>query len=127
MPSASEQWLFNNTRIRSPSFRDVLPVDRRMSFMSNVTSTSNHRKSGRHCASCGLFYHLVCARLKKTESSSLRSWLYQRCLFPEHATLSSPQPSTTLSMNKHLLDERELPMDSPNCVDNADIVLRRIS
>ena len=30
-------------------------------------------------------------------------------------------------MNKHLLDERELPMDSPNCVDNADNVLKRIS
>ena len=30
-------------------------------------------------------------------------------------------------MNKHVLDERELPMDSPNCVDNADNVLKRIS
>ena len=73
------------------------------------------------------FYHLACARLKKAESSGLRMWLCQRCLFPEHATLSSPQPSTAPSMNQHLLDERELPMDSPNCVDNADNVLRRIS
>ena len=38
MSSASEQWLFNITWVRSPSFRDVLPVDRRMSFMSNVES-----------------------------------------------------------------------------------------
>ena len=30
-------------------------------------------------------------------------------------------------MNKHLLDERELPMNSPNCIDNADHVLKRIS
>ena len=86
---------------------------------------SNHRKSGRYCASCGIFYHLACARLKKAESSGLRTWLCQRCLFPEHATLSSPQPSTAPSMNKHLLDERELPMDSPNCY--ADNVLKRIS
>ena len=89
--------------------------------------TSNHRKSGRHCASCGIFYHLACARLKKVESSGLRTWLCQRCIFPEHATLSSPQPSTAPYMNQHLLDERELPMDSPNCVDNADNVLKRIS
>ena len=89
--------------------------------------TSNHRKSGRYCASCGLFYHLACARLKKAESSGLRTWLCQRRLFPEHATLSSPQPSTAPSMNQHLLDERELPMNSPNCVDNADNVLKRIS
>ena len=89
--------------------------------------TSNHRRSGRYCASCGLFYHLACARLKKAESSGLRTWLCQRCLFPEHATLSSPQPSTAPSMNQHLLDERELPMDSPNCVDKADNVLKRIS
>ena len=46
---------------------------------------------------------------------------------PEHATLSSPQSSTAPSMNQHLLDERELPMNSPNCVDNADNVLKRIS
>ena len=89
--------------------------------------TSNHRKSGRYCVSCGLFYHLACARLKKAESSGLRTWPCQRCLFSEHATLSSPQPSTAPSMNQHLLDERELPMDSPNCVDNADNVLKRIS
>ena len=89
--------------------------------------TSNHRKSGRYCASCGLFYHLACVRLKKAESSGLRTWLCQRCLFPEHATLSSPQPSTAPSMNQHLLDERELPMNSPNCVDNADNVLKKIS
>ena len=89
--------------------------------------TSNHHKSGRYCASCGLFYHISCARLKKAESSGLRTWLCQRCLFPEHATLSSPQPSTAPSMNQHLSDERELPMDSPNCVDNADNVLKRIS
>ena len=38
MPSASEQWLFNITWIRSPRFRDVLPVDRRMSFLPNVES-----------------------------------------------------------------------------------------
>ena len=89
--------------------------------------TSNHRKSGRYCVSCGLFYHLACTRLKKAESSGLRTWLFQRCLFPEHATLSSPRPSTAPSMNQHLLDERELPMNSPNCVDNADNVLKRIS
>ena len=88
--------------------------------------TSNHRKSGRYCASCDLFYHLACARLKKVESSGLRTWLCQRCLFPDHATLSSPRPSTAPSMNRHLL-ERELPMNSPNCVDNADNVLKRIS
>ena len=89
--------------------------------------TSNHRRSGRYCASCGLFYHLACARLKKAESSGLRTWLCQRCLFPEHATLSSPQSSTAPSTNQHLLDERELSMNSPNCVDNADNVLKRIS
>ena len=89
--------------------------------------TSNHRRSGRYCASCGLFHHLVCARLKKAESSGLRTWLCQRCLFPEHATLSSPQSSTAPSMNQHLLYERELPMNSPNCVDNADNILKRIS
>ena len=89
--------------------------------------TSNHCKSGRYCASCGLFYHLACARLMKAKSSGLCTWLCQRCLFPEHATLSSPQPSTAPSMNQHLPDERELPMDSPNCVDNADNVLKRIS
>ena len=88
--------------------------------------TSNHRKSGRYCASCGIFYHLACARLKKAESSGLRTWLCQRCLFPEHATLSSSQPSTAPSMNQHLSDEREL-LDSPNCVDNADNVLKRVS
>ena len=88
--------------------------------------TSNHRKSGRYCASCGIFCHRACASLKKTESSGLRSWLCQHCLFPEHASLSSPQPSTAPSMNKHLLDERELPIDSPNCVDNADNVQKRI-
>ena len=38
MPSASEQWLFNITWIRSTSFRDVLPVDRRMFFLPNVES-----------------------------------------------------------------------------------------
>ena len=89
--------------------------------------TSNHSKSGRYCASCGIFYHLACARLKKAESSGLRTWLCQRCLFPERAILSSPQLSTAPSMNKHLLDKREQPMDSPNCVDNADNVLKRIS
>ena len=89
--------------------------------------TSNHRKSGRYCASCGLFYHLACARVKKAESSGLRTWICQRCLFPEHATLSTQQPSTAPSMNQHLLDERELPMDSPNCVENADNILKRIS
>ena len=89
--------------------------------------TSNHRKSGRYCASCGLFYHLACARLKKAETSGLRTWLCQRCLFPEHATLSSLQSSIAPSMNQHLLDERELPMNSPNCVDNADNVPKRIS
>ena len=36
MPSASEQWLFNITWIRSPRFRDVLSVDLRMSFLSNA-------------------------------------------------------------------------------------------
>ena len=123
MPSASEKWLFNITLIRSSSFRDVLPVDRRMSFLPK----SNHRKSGRYCASYGLFYHLACARLKKAETSGPRTWFCQRCLFPEHATLSSPQSSTAPSMNQHLLDERELPMNSPNCVDNADNVLKRIS
>ena len=87
----------------------------------------NHCKSGRYCASCGILYHLACACLKKAETSGLRTWLCQHCLFPEHATLSSPQPSTAPSMNKHLLDERELLMDSPNCVDNADNVLKRIS
>ena len=30
-------------------------------------------------------------------------------------------------MNQHLLDKRKLPMNSPNCVDNADNVLKRIS
>ena len=89
--------------------------------------TSNHHKSGRYCASCGLFYNLAFARLKKTESSVLRTWLCQRCLFTKHATLSSPQLSTAPSMNKHLLDELELPMDSPNCVDNDDNVLKQIS
>ena len=89
--------------------------------------TSNHRKSGRYCASCGLFYHLACARLKKAESSGLRKWLCQCCLFPEHATLSSSQTSTAPSMSQHLSDEREQPMDSPNCVDNADNVLKTIS
>ena len=89
--------------------------------------TSNHCKSGRYCASCGIFYYLACTRLKKAESSGLRTRICQRCLFPEHATLSSPQPSTAPYMNKHLLDERELPMDSSNCVDNADNVLKRIS
>ena len=89
--------------------------------------TSNRRKSGRYCASCGVFYHLACARLKKAESSVLRTWLCQRCLFPEHATLSSSQPSTAPSMKQHLSDERELPMDSPKCVDIADNVLKRIS
>ena len=110
MPSASEQWLFNITWIRSTRFRDVCPS----------CQTSNHRKSGRYYASCGLFYHLACARLKKAESSGLRTWLCQRCLFPE-------QSSTAPSINQHLLDERELPMNSPNCVDNADNVLKRIS
>ena len=89
--------------------------------------TSNNSKSGRYCASCGLSYHLACVRLKKAESSGLRTWLCQRCLFPEHAAIYSPQPSTAPSMNKHLLDERELPIDFPNCVDNADNVLKRIS
>ena len=89
--------------------------------------TSNHSKSGRYCASCGIFYHLACPRLQKAESSGLRTWLCQRCLFTEHAILSSPQLSTAPSMNKHLLDKREQPMDSPNCVDNADNVLKRIS
>ena len=122
MPSACEQWLFNITWSARPvsetNFQstDVCPCQ-----------TSNHRKKGRYCASCGIFYHLACARLKKAESSGLRTWLCQRCLLPEHATLSSPQPSTAPSMNKHLLDERELPMDSPKCVDNADNVLKRIS
>ena len=64
---------------------------------------------------------------KKAESSGLRTWLCQRCLFPEHATLSSPHSSTAPSMNQHLLDERELSMNSPNCVDNTDNVLKRIS
>ena len=44
--------------------------------------TSNHRNSGRYCASCGIFYHLACARLKKAECSGFRTWLCQRCLFP---------------------------------------------
>ena len=86
--------------------------------------TSNHPKSDHNCASCGLFHHLACASFKKEESSSICTWLCQTCLFPEHATLFSPQPSTEPSMNKHLLDERELPMVSPNCVNN---VLKRIS
>ena len=89
--------------------------------------TSYHRKSCRYCASCGLFYHIACARLKKAESSSLRTWLCQRSLFSEHATLSSPQPSTAPSLNRHLPVERELPMHSPSCVDNSDNVLKRIS
>ena len=89
--------------------------------------TSNHRKSGCYCASCCLSYHLDCAHLKKAESSSIRTWLCQRCLFPEHASLTSAQPSAALFMNKHLPDERELPMNSPSCVDNADNVLKRIS
>ena len=77
------------------------------------SQTSNQRKSGRYFASCGLFYHLACARLKKAELSSLRTWLCQRCLFAKHATLSSPQSSKAPTMNKHLLDERQLPMNSP--------------
>ena len=121
MPSASEQWLFNITWIRSPRFRDVLPVDRRMS-LPNVESPQEWSL----LRIMWSFYHLACARLKKAESSGLRTWLCQRCLFPEHATLSSSQPSTAPSMNQHLSDEREL-LDSPNCVDNADNVLKRIS
>ena len=123
MPSASEQWLFNITMIRSTRFRDVLPVDRRMSFLPNVESPQEWsllRIMWSFLPSC------LC-RFKKAESSGLRTWLCQRCLFPEHATLSSPQPSTAPSLNQHLSDERELPMDSPNCVDNADNVLKRIS
>ena len=90
-----------------------------MSFMSNVESP--HEWS----LLCIMrsFCHLACGRLKKAEYSSLRMWLYQRCLFQEHATLYSPQPSTAPSMNRHLPDER----DSPSCVDNADNVLKRIS
>ena len=107
----------------SPRFRDVLPADRRMSFLPSVESPQEWSL----LRIMRYFYHLACARLKKAEASGLRSWLCQRCLFQEHATLSSPQPSTTPSMKKHLLDERELPMDSPNCVDNADNVLMRIS
>ena len=72
-------------------------------------------------------YNLACARLKKAESSSLCTLLCQCCLFPEHATLSSPQPSTAPSMNKHLLNERELLMNSPTYIDNADNILKLIS
>ena len=69
-----------------------------------------------------LFYHLAWASLKKAESSRLRTWLYQRCLFPEYATLSSSQPSTAPSMHRHLPDKQE-----DRCVDNAVIIMKRIS
>ena len=117
----------NGSSILPGSARPVTETYFQSTDVCPSCQTSNHRKSGRYCASCGLFYHLACARLKKAESSGLRKWLCQRCLFPEHATLSSSQPSTAPSMNQHLSDERELPMDSPNCVDNADNVLKRIS
>ena len=58
---------------------------------------SNLRKRGRHCASCCLFYHLACARLKKAESSSLRTWLYNSVY-----SIKMP-PSHPHSRQQHLL------------------------
>ena len=52
---------------------------------------------------------------------------YANAVYSQNMQPSLPQPSTAPSMNQHLSDERELPMDSPNCVDNADNVLKRIS
>ena len=81
------------------------PVSETISQSTDVCPScqmSKIRKRGRHAASCGLFYHNACARLKKVESSGLCTWICQRCLFHENASLSSSQPTTASSMYKYL-------------------------
>ena len=123
MPSDSEQRLFNITWIRSPRFRDVLPVDRRMSCMSNVQTP--HEWSQLYIMRS--FLPSPASR-RLTPQASVRGYadaVYSKNMQP--SLPHNPQPSAAPFMNKHLPDERELPMNSPSCVDNADYVQKRIS
>ena len=116
MPSASEQWLFNITWIRSLHIRDVLPVERCMSFMSNVQSPQewsllrNMRSFLPSCLRLPQEGRILkpqpatrkpnpqaSARLKKVESSSLRPPQEGRILKPPPASRRpNPQASTRL-------------------------------
>ena len=122
MPSASEQWLFNISWIHSPRFRDVLPVDRRMS-LPNVESP--------------LEWSLL-RIMRYFLPSCLCPPQEGRILGPPHVvvpTLSIRRTCNPLfptavnsTFYKQTSAGRAGTADGlPNCVDNADNILKRIS
>ena len=120
MPSASEQWFFNITWIRSSRFRDVLPVDRLMSFVSNVESPQEWT---------------LLRIMRSFLPSCLRPPQVGGILKPPHVampTLSIPRtcnPLFPIAINSTFYEQASAGRagTSVSCVDNADNVLKRIS
>ena len=87
---------------------------------------SNHRKTGRHCASFGLF-----TILSAPDSRRQNHQVFARGLaisvFSHKMPSSLPQSSTAPSTYEHLPGELEDNFNSASCVDNSDINLKRIS
>ena len=102
------------------------PVSETISQSTDVCPScqmTNYRKRCRHCTSCRLFYHLAGAHLKKAKSSSLRTWLCHRCLFPENAFLTAVNSKFYVQTSDGRAGSE---VQLARCVDNADIILKRI-